>query len=190
MTLYIHEEIEGCLGNIDSRHSCSQSWFDGFGAVLVGHIHNRMRLQGTSIEYIGSSRQNNFGEDEEKGYTIFFDDGSYEFVKNEVNARFANVELDYNEIDSVKNLEYDKRYKVKLKLHCTDSQAKLVDRNKLLEFVDKVELITGKTKAVEANESDIMVRFDKNGIIKEYIKVCNDKGVDSKLGVEYLQKIC
>lgn len=187
-TLYIHEEIEGCLGSFDTGNSCSQSWFDGFKAVLVGHIHNRLILKGTNIEYIGSSRQNNFGEDEEKGYTLFYDNGTYEFVKNQVNTRYKNIEVDYKDLDSLE-VEKSELYKVKLKIRCKDSQAKLIDRTKLLQTVNKIELVTEKTKAVKVNESDIQVKFDKNGIISEYVNFCSEKGVDSELGVEYLQKI-
>lgn len=187
-TLYIHEEIEGCLGGFNTGNECYLSWFEGFKSVLVGHIHNRLTILDTNIEYIGSSRQNNFGEDEEKGYTLFYDDGSYEFIKNQVNTRYKNIEVDYEDLDSLE-IEADERYKVKLKIRCKDSQAKLIDRTKLLQYVNKVELITEKTKAVEVKESDIQVKFDKKGIINEYVNFCTDKGVDSKLGVEYLQKI-
>lgn len=186
--LYIHEEIDGCLGSFDTGNSCSQSWFDGFKAVLVGHIHNRLVLRNTNIEYIGSSRQNNFGEDEEKGYTIVYDDGSYEFVQNQVNTRYKNIEVDYKDLDSL-DIEHDDRYKIKLKIHCKDSQAKLIDRSKLLKSVNKIELVTEKTIAVQVNESDINVKFDKKGIISEYMNFCSEKGVDSELGVKYLQKI-
>lgn len=186
--LYIHEEIDGCLGNFHSDSSCSQDWFDGFKSVLVGHIHNRISLRGTSIEYIGSSRQNNFGEDEEKGYTILYDDGSHEFVKNEVNTRYKNIDIDYADISSLE-IENDERYKVKVKVHCTDAQSKLVDKKSLLEYANKVELVTEKTKAVAVNESGINVKFDKNGIKSEYVDFCAEKGIDSKLGIEYLNKI-
>lgn len=186
--LYIHEEINGCLGNFDTGNSCEISWFDGFKDVLVGHIHNRLFISGTSIEYIGSSRQNSFGEDEEKGYTVLYDDGSHEFIKNEVNIRYKNIEVDYKDLDKVEP-ETDKRYKVKLKVHCTDAQTKLVDKKALLCKVSKVELLTEKTKAVEVNESDINVKFDKSSIISTYVEFCNEKEVDSKLGIEYLKKI-
>lgn len=186
--LYIHEEIDGCLGNFHSDSSCPQDWFDGFKSVLVGHIHNRVSLRGTHIEYIGSSRQNNFGEDEEKGYTILYDDGSYEFVKNEVNTRYKNINVDFSDIDSIE-VENDKRYKIKVKVHCTDAQSKLVDKKAMLEYANKVELVTEKTKAVTVNESGINVKFDKNGIKSEYVDFCAEKGIDSRLGIEYLNKI-
>lgn len=186
--LYIHEEIDGCLGNFHTESSCPQDWFDGFKSVLVGHIHNRIFLDGSFIEYIGSSRQNSFGEDEEKGYTILFDDGSYEFVKNEVNMRYKNIDVDFANIDGLE-AENDERYKVKVRVHCTDAQSKLVDKKMLLNVANKVELITEKTKAVAINESGINVKFDKNGIKSEYVDFCAEKGIDSKLGIEYLNKI-
>lgn len=186
--LYVHEEIDGCLGNFISDNSCSQTWFNGFKSVLVGHIHNRVHLRGTNIEYIGSSRQGSFGEDEEKGYTLLYDDGSYEFIKNEVNVRYKNIDVDFDSIDDIKK-ESDVRYKVKLKVHCTDVQSKLVDRKALLEKVNKVELVTEKTQAVKVNESDIRVKFDKNGIKAEYVNFCTEKSIDSDLGIRYLNQI-
>ena len=176
------------MGNFTTDNSCSQSWFDGFRAILVGHIHNRVSLRGTNIEYIGSSRQGSFGEDEEKGYTLLYDDGSYDFIKNDVNIRYKNVDINFDEIDDVEK-EEDVRYKVKLKVHCTDAQSKLVDRKVLLEKVSKVELVTEKTQAAQVNESDISVKFDKNGIKAEYVDFCAEKSIDSNLGIKYLNQI-
>lgn len=186
--LYIHEEIVGSISGMELPNECPQEWFTGFKSVLVGHIHNRIAIKGTNIEYIGSSRQNTFGEDEEKGYTILFDDGSYEFVKNEVNTRFKTIEIGYEDINVIEPCD-DKRYKVRVKIHCTDAQAKLVDRQSLLKIVNKVELVTEKTKAVKVNESDISVKFDRAGIKKEYVDYCNEKSIDSELGMSYLNKI-
>ena len=74
--LYIHEGVHGALGDFEIEKECPQEWFEGFKAVLCGHYHNRVKIKGTNIEYIGSSRQHSFGEDERKGYTILYSDGS------------------------------------------------------------------------------------------------------------------
>lgn len=185
--LYIHEGVKGALGGLELDTECEPEWFDGFKAVLCGHYHDRKVLKGTNIEYIGSSRQHNFGENDLKGYTIVFEDGSYEFVQNEVNIRYRTIEMDYN--DDL-DFEEDTRYKTRLKLNCTDAQAKLVDKKKLADMgINKVELVTEKVKAVKIKDTDISQRFDKTGIKKEYKTFCNTKEIEPDLGLKYLDKL-
>ena len=71
--LYIHEGINGALAQ-PSEKELPARIFSPFDKVFVGHYHNRTVIPGTGIEYIGSSRQHNFGEDEEKGYTVLYTD--------------------------------------------------------------------------------------------------------------------
>lgn len=185
--LYIHEGVHGALGDFEIEKECPQEWFEGFKAVLCGHYHNRVRIKKTNIEYIGSSRQNNFGEDELKGYTILYSDGSYEFVQNEVNTRYRTIEADY---DDDLQLDDDPRYKTRLKLNCTDAQAKTVDKEKLHAMgFNKIELKTEKVKATEVKETDLDQRFDKQGIKKEYKRFCNTKEIEPDLGLKYLDKL-
>ena len=67
--LYIHEGINGALAQPNDKELPAKI-FEDFDKVFVGHYHNRTIIDKTRIEYIGSSRQHNFGEDEEKGYTV------------------------------------------------------------------------------------------------------------------------
>ena len=90
--LYIHEGINGALAQ-PSEKELPARIFSPFDKVFVGHYHNRTVIPGTGIEYIGSSRQHNFGEDEEKGYTVLYTDGTYEFVKNRVNMRYRVMDM-------------------------------------------------------------------------------------------------
>ena len=156
--LYIHEGVHGALGDFEIENECPQEWFNGFKSVFCGHYHNRVKIKGTNIEYIGSSRQHNFGEDEENGYTILYSDGSTEFVKNEVNTRYRTIEADY---DDDLQLDDDPRYKTRLKLNCTDAQAKTVDKEKLMAMgFNKIELKTEKVMATEVKESDLDQRLE------------------------------
>ena len=185
--LYIHEGVHGALGDFEIEKECPQEWFEGFRSVLCGHYHNRVKIKATNIEYIGSSRQNNFGEDELKGYTILYSDGSTEFVQNEVNIRYRTIEADY---DDDLQLDDDPRYKTRLKLNFTDAQAKTVDKDKLLAMgFNKIELKTEKVKATEVKETGLDQRFDKQGIKKEYKKFCNTKEIEPDLGLKYLDKL-
>lgn len=192
--LYIHEGIRGGL-NTPSDDELPAHIFEDFDAVLVGHYHNRKRIPNTNIEYIGSSRQHNFGEDEEKGYTILYTDGSYEFVKNEVNQRYKVIEVDVadmNEkfLDSLAKIKADPRYKVKVRVKCDSTQSSSVDKQKLAECgANKIELVTEQTLIVNTDHQAITQKFDKSGIKEEYTSFCSQKSIDNQLGLHYLDKL-
>ena len=63
---------------------------------MVGQYHNRKHIQGTKIQYIGSSRQHGFGEDENKGYTLVDTEGNTHFVKNEANMRYVTLDYEFD----------------------------------------------------------------------------------------------
>ncbi len=185
--LYIHEGVHGALGDFEIDGELPQEPLLDFKTVLCGHYHNRVKIKNTNIEYIGSSRQGNFGEDEEKGYTILYADGSYGFVKNEVNTRYLTVELDAKNVDNY-SLDKDDRYKYKVKVKCTEKQAKIFDKQKLMDLgFHKVEVVSESALPKETAAADIQEKYDKQGIKKEYQNYCNENSIDSKLGIKYLE---
>lgn len=193
--LYIHEGINGALATANDNELPTKIFKD-FDKVLVGHYHNRCVIKGTKIEYIGASRQHNFGEDEEKGYTILYDDGSYEFVKNQVNTRYKVIDVDVNDVDTkflerLDDLRATGRYKVKTRINCATSEANGIDKQKLLDAgATKVEIVTAKTEAIETANHALDKKFDKSGIKQEYSAFCANKGIDDvDMGLEYLDKI-
>lgn len=192
--LYIHEGINGALSTSNEKELAANI-FQDFDTVLVGHYHNRCKIQGTNVEYIGSSRQHNFGEDEEKGYTVLYTDGSYKFVKNEVNKRYKTIEINASKIndafiDKIQMLKEDDRYLVKTKVSCNKAASKMVDKAKLIEAgVSKIELIAEEVEEIKVKSSGLESKFDKSGIKSEYSSFCEKKEKNVELGMKYLDKI-
>ena len=192
--LYCHQGIRGGLAQ-PGEDELPTKIFKAFDAVLVGHYHDRKLIPGTKIEYIGSSRQHTFGEDEEKGYTVLYDDGSYEFVKNQVNIRYKNMEVDYTKLDNdfieqLEEVKADERYKVKVKVSCYSDEAPNVDKQKLIDVgATKVEIVTEQTEVTEIESHALDQKFDKSGIKDEYTNFCSQKEIDSEMGLQYLDKI-
>ena len=185
--LYIHEGVHGALGDFEIDGELPQEPLLGFKAVVCGHYHNRVKIKKTNIEYIGSSRQANFGEDEEKGYTILYADGSYGFGQNEANMRYQTIELDAKNVDKY-TLDIDDRYRYKVKVRCNERQAKLFDKQKLMDLgFHKVEVVAETDLPKESAAADIQEKYDKQGIKKEYQNYCNENSIDSKLGMKYLE---
>lgn len=167
-----------------------------FDKVFVGHYHNRTVIPGTGIEYIGSSRQHNFGEDEEKGYTVLYTDGTYEFVKNRVNMRYRVMDMPAERaglhlMDELREMEADGRYKVKVRVHAPAAAMKSVDKAALLEAgAAKVELVADDEQLPEAVSSSLFEKFDSRRIRETYEDFCREKQIeDVSMGLEYLSRI-
>lgn len=167
-----------------------------FDKVFVGHYHNRTVIPQTRIEYIGASRQHNFGEDEEKGYTVLYTDGTHEFVKNRVNMRYRVVDVPVEHaglhlMDELRETEADGRYKVKVRVHAPAAAMKSVDKAALLGAgAAKVELIADDEELLETASSSLFEKYDSCRIRETYEDFCREKQIeDVSIGLEYLSKI-
>lgn len=193
--LYIHEGINGALSQ-PSDNELPVHLFEAFDKVFVGHYHNRCIIPKTHIEYIGSSRQHNFGEDEEKGYTVIYTDGTHEFIKNKVNMRYKVLDVPAERaglhlMDELREIDADGRYKVKVRVHAPQAAMKSVDKAALLEAgAVKVELIADDEELLETVSSSLFEKFDSRRIRETYEEFCREKQIDEvAVGLEYLSKI-
>ena len=193
--LYIHEGINGALAQPNDKELPAKI-FEEFDNVFVGHYHNRTIIDKTRIEYIGSSRQHNFGEDEEKGYTVIYTDGSHEFIKNQANTRYRVIDVaaeraGLNLMDELREIDADGRYKVKVRVHAPQAAMKSVDKAALLDAgATKVELIADDEEMLEVAASSLFEKFDSHRIRETYEEFCREKQIDDvAIGLEYLSKI-
>ena len=193
--LYIHEGINGALAQPNDKELPAKI-FEEFDKVFVGHYHNRTIIDKTRIEYIGSSRQHNFGEDEEKGYTVIYTDGSHEFIKNQANTRYRVIDVAAERaglhlMDELREIDADGRYKVKVRVHAPQAAMKSVDKAALLDAgATKVELIADDEEMLVVAASSLFEKFDSHRIRETYEEFCREKQIDDvAIGLEYLSKI-
>lgn len=189
--LYIHEGINGALTTSTSDELPAEG-FKEFKKVLVGHYHNRTQV-GKNIFYIGASRQHNFGEDEDKGYTVLYYDGDTEFVKNQVNTRYATVEVELDSINDAKEqiaALIKEGKKVKVKVECNSDETTTIDRQSFIDMgVSKIEVNTSSVSVASATQT-LETKYDKAGIKQEYTIFCQKKEIsDVATGLKYLDKI-
>lgn len=192
--LYIHQGINGALGQPNDNELPAKIFKD-FDRVFVGHYHNRTKVA-PNIEYIGSSRQANFGEDEQKGYTLLYTDGSTEFVKNSVNIRYQVIDISADQVnthfkDRLDEIRADGRYRTKVRVHGTAAQTSTIHKDELLEAgANKVEVISEETVVSGATTSGLFEKFDSSKIQDSYKDFCHEKEVeDIEFGLTYLSKI-
>lgn len=186
--LYLHSGVHGALGNMDIPNEIPQDLLLKYHKVLCGHYHNRTVIGDTNIEYIGSSRAHNFGEDEDKGYTLLYPDGEISFVKNEVNTRYITEDIMLSNLSEWKR-HADVRYKVRLRIHCKAAEADTVNKEELISRgANKIEFVTEKLQAIENSQSEMDERFDNKNLQIEYQSFCKEKDIDSRFGMDYLTK--
>jgi len=192
--LYIHEGVAGGLIT-PAPHELPAEVVKDFKYVLVGHYHDRKKIPNTNVQYIGASRQHSFGEDEEKGYTIVYEDGSQKFIKNEVNTRYQTIEVESDQIngklfDLLGEYNASGKYKTRIRVNCSDNEVLAIDKQKIIDAgASKVEIITASRKA-EIKSLDMGFKFDRDGIKKEYVKFCSDKSIkDIDFGIKYIDQI-
>ncbi len=99
--LITHVGIDGVSNNGGRKvqNEISQQGFDKFDLVLIGHYHNRQVLS-DKIIYTGSTDPRNFGEDNKKGVTVIYDDGSYEFIQLDFKP-YLTIDVLPKDIDQV-----------------------------------------------------------------------------------------
>lgn len=193
--LYLHEGINGALQHASDKE-VPASLFLHFDKVFVGHYHNRCVIPHSPVEYIGSSRQHNFGEDEEKGYTLLYTDGKTEFIKNRANIRYQVIDVPVEKVnvhlfDQIEEIKANGNYRIKIKIHSPEAISASIDKSKLIEAgASKVEIITEDLGISEVSSSDLFERFDSHKIIENYKEFCREKDIrDITLGLSYLSKI-
>lgn len=193
--LLLHQGILGGLVT-PTDNDLPTSLFHKWDKVFVGHYHNRNRIPNTNIEYIGSSRQHNFGEDEEKGYTVLYNDGSHEFIQNRANVRYKVIDVDGDKVDIhltdlLDEIKEGGRYRTKVRVHTTPEKSASINKSILLEAgASKVEIITEAIEQIEVAASSLFEKFDTGKIRETYEEFCQEKQIeDVELGLHYLSTI-
>lgn len=180
--LFTHVAISGVKNNDGSvvTNDLSAGLFKHFSLVLVGHYHNR-QLISNNILYTGSAYQANFGEDENKGCTIIFDDGSIKHIQLDF-PKYITIEGKKGEafVPAPTDLA-DNHYRVKLKYKPTQEEVQKLQAVGIKVTTDYQEQLTDHLQDVKTQftNQDILVYFEQWAKEKE-IK-------DKEFGVKQLQ---
>lgn len=192
--IYLHEGINGALAH-STEQELPAKLFKDFDQVFAGHYHNRCFIS-PNIRYIGSSRQANFGEDEEKGYTLLYTDGTSEFIKNQVNMRYQVIDVSSDQVNTYLKVRLDAiradgNYRTKVRLHGTSAEVSAIDKEQIFQSgANKVEVVTDELNPTEAESGDLFEKFDSRKIKETYQHFCQEKEIaDVELGLSYLSKI-
>lgn len=191
--LFSHTAIQGSINNDGSKveSSIKASLFKGFEKVFLGHYHNRQQ-PAKNIFHLPSVQQNNFGEDEDKGFTVLYDDLSFDLVKS-VFKPYKEIVVDARTVTSEELVELSKSSVdgVNLRLTFTgDKQAvKKIDRKKFTAVGISVQVKYDDVNVDEVDEHQNIIAMTGTSIAEKFEEFCKEKGYDYIKGYELLKEI-
>lgn len=193
--LLTHIAVTGSRNN-DGEYVSSKistGMFKDFHKVLSGHYHDQQKI-GDNFYHLPSIRQNNFGENNQKGMTILYSDGSHELevlkFKEYVKVKIDIDTTTFEELNQIKQM-YSKSLDRNIRFEIVGAEAK-VKALKKAEFTNVgIEIVTKYKEIVEDiifAETAEVVEHNPTTIVEAFQVCCEKEGWDYESGVKYLKK--
>lgn len=189
--LLTHIAINGSITN-DNEHISNcipSSEFSNFDTVFTGHFHARQEFE--NIVYIGSAYQANYGEDSNKGFTVLYSDGSYEFTRSKF-PEYRKYTLDVSDI-SEKELTFlieEKEEGHNIRLEIVGESEKLKSFNRSIFSDIGLDTVLKPNEAIESLSECQTTTYDKKSLKNAFIDFCDENKVeDREYGLEKIDEI-
>lgn len=179
------------------ENSITKKLLSKFDKVYLGHYHNTQEVT-KDIIHLPSLYQKNFGEDENKGFTVLYTDGTYKIIQSNF-KKFTTVKVDLNKVGkkeltqllvelSTKSANENIRIKFSGDKDKQDSlklQSDAIKKEGLDVKFEDPDIIVSIEEAEEGN----VVEFTDSSILEEF-EAFNEKEKfeDYKKGLTYLKK--
>lgn len=194
--LLTHISINGVRNNDGSevKSGIDKSLLTNYNNVLVGHYHDSSNV-GNNVKYIGSAFQHNFGEDENKGFTLIDSEGETSFFKSEFpeyKKIIINVE-DFNSLNKkelINSLSNDTNENIRIVFKGTYEELQSIKIKEYLDLGIDVKLSPNEISSgiIEASNDEV-ISFDKKSLISEFEIYCEKNQIKNKeQGINYLKK--
>lgn len=191
--LLSHIAMNGSVNNDGTKVECgiSVTDFKQWNLVLLGHYHNQQQV-GANVFHIPSIAQNNFGEDNQKGFTVVYDDGSFDLVTAKF-KEYEKVSIDFDQTNratlDLMIKEYANAAKfVRFEFTGSADRVKAIDKEELTALGIDVKI---KVKEVEQTiefATEEVKEYTKDSIVEEFAKFCEEKGHKYDEGIIHLNK--
>lgn len=160
-----------------------------FSRVYLGHYHNAQEVS-EGVIHLPSIQQNNFGEDTEKGFTLLFEDGDFEFVKA-VFKEYISLKVDVDntsKAELVKFLDLNSGGDKRVKIEAIGSESKLKALNEEL-FSERGIVLKKRRKDLDTDIrlDEISSEISKASVKELFKNFCQEKGYDYEQGFNFLK---
>lgn len=189
-----HWEMQGSthLGKVSEKSTITKRTLKKFKKVYLGHYHNHQEIT-KNIVHLPSLRQSSFGEDSLKGFSIIYEDLSYEIIQG-VFKRFNKMTFDIGEITEGEIAELIKNYSnsedsIRIEFTGEESKLKALNKEQFKNTGIDIKLKFEKKYSTDDVEKPVLIkRFDRDLIFTTFEKFCEDKGYDHIEGLELLNE--
>lgn len=191
--LFSHTAVQGSINNDGKKvnNKIQTSLFKHYGKVFLGHYHDAQQ-PASNVFHLPSTRQNNFGENENKGFTILYDDLSTEFVKADF-VPYKEIKVDLTTVTKEEMMALAKTDTNDAKIRVTligDQQAvKGVNKKWFTENGISVKAKYTDIEVTETEEAETVQELNGSDISEKFKAFCDDKGYNYKEGFELLKQI-
>lgn len=170
--------------------------FAGFHQVFLGHYHNTHNVS-KNIMHMPSLRQNNFGEDDNKGFVAMYDDDYIEII-NPIFTKYIKIKFDLDEIQFSELFKSAEKWQEQAKVDNIrfivtggESEIRSIDIAQFTELgIDVKKNIKGFIpQLVDAPVLEEVMEWSESDVMERFIGFCQEKELNHDQGLEYLLKI-
>lgn len=191
--LVSHFEMKGSshLGQVSDKSTITRKTLKKWKKTYLGHYHNTHEIT-PDIVHLPSLRQQSFGEDSNKGFTVIYEDLSYEIIKGSF-VEFKKLTLDIdtlttNEIKELIKLHSGSKDTVRFELVGEESKLKALDKEQFKGTGIDIKVKYEKKFDVAVAAPVLIQKFDLSQVVVTFKEFCLDKGYDHEIGFKYLSK--
>lgn len=193
--LITHIAVSGVKNNDGTMvdNDIGSKMFSQFDEVIVGHYHDPSFIK-PNINYVGASYQHNFGETEEKGFIVFYDDGSAEPYGSKF-PQYKKVTIDVTQVTEKELEEFRDEYKdsednIRFEFVGDSDALSAIDKNKYSAVGIDVKFKSNESEeALAQAENEEFVSFDAESLKEEFKSFCDENKIEElDTGLEYLTK--
>lgn len=191
--LFSHTAVQGSINNDGQKvnSKIQLKLFKDYGKVFLGHYHDAQQ-PGSNVFHLPSTRQNNFGEDENKGFTVLYDDLSFELVKSRFKP-YRNIKVDAASItpEELKALAKTDTNEANVRVTlCGDQQAvKSIDKKVFQKAGIVVKTKYSEVEAEEGEVAEVLQELSGSDIITKFKTFCEEKGYNYDDGLLILKQV-
>jgi len=191
--LVSHFEMQGStnLGHVSEKNNITRRGLKKWKKTYLGHYHNWHEIT-ENIVHLPSLRQQSFGEDSKKGFSLLYDDGSYELIQGVFKA-FVKIIINVNETNTKEIKELIKTHEnsvdtVRFEFIGDDSKLKALDKSIFKGTGIDVSIKYAESFDPSAPEPLVIEKFDEGTVLSAFEDFCKDKGLDHDTGLKFLKE--
>lgn len=192
--LISHFDMQGSthLGKVCEKSTITKNTLKKWKKVYLGHYHNTHEIS-KDIVHLPSLRQSSFGEDDNKGFSIIYDDLSYEIIPG-IFRKFTKFVLNIDEVTTEEireliSIHRDSEDTIRFELIGTESKLKSFDKEQFQGTGIDVKLKYEKRFKEEGVEKPVLIKkFDREQIETSFRQFCEEKGYSYDEGVILLNE--